>query len=144
MSTITAAEASLINDTEFLEELEGFEHVPVPRPDSRTRYADAFEALESGLPMNAVTGESDALQGFARGVPTSPSARHGGAPHHERAPIDEPYEAPGSQPAPAGQQITFLTAALVLAACLTVGAATAALVFHDRLTLITALRSANR
>ena len=141
MSTITAAEASLNNDSEFLEELERFEHVPVPGLDSRTTYADAFDALESGLPMNAATGESDALE---RGLPPDRSAREAGAPHHERAPIDEPYDASAQQPAPAEKQIPFLTAALVLVACLAVGAATAALVFHGRLTQITALRSATR
>ena len=143
MSTITAAEASLINDTEFLEELERCEHVPVSGLAPLTTCADAFDVfdvLEIGLPMSAATSRRDALES---GLPTDGCAREAAAPHHERAPIDEPFETPTREPAPAEKPIPFLTAALVLAACLTVGAATAALVFHDRLTQISA-RSATR
>jgi hypothetical protein len=128
MSTTTAADASLINGVEFLDELERFEQLDEraadPGLDSRT-YADAFDELESGLPMD-------------------PAARQTDAPRHERAPIDEPYEPLVDMPRPADQHIPFIAAALVLAACLTLGAATAALVFHDQLMQITAPRSATR
>jgi hypothetical protein len=67
-------------------------------------------------------------------------------PHHERAPIGEPYEPPVEQSASAETHIPFMAVALVLVlvACLTAGAATAAFVFHDRVTQITALRPATR
>ena len=51
------AEASLINGDEFLDELEHSEHLneyqPDPALDSPT-YADAFDALESGLSIDAL------------------------------------------------------------------------------------------
>ncbi len=128
MSTTTAAEASLINDVEFLHELECFEHVeeqaPDPGLDSRT-FDDAFDALESGLPLTH-------------------AAQHFEVPHHERAPIGEPHKPSVERPVPAEIHIPFIAAALVLVVCLSVGAATAALVFHDRVTQITALRPATR
>jgi hypothetical protein len=128
MSMTTAAEASLINDVEFLDELERFQHVNEHVPDSglgtRT-FDDAFDALESGLPL------SHAVQPFE-------------VPHHERAPIGEPHDPPVEQPVPAEMHIPFMAAALVLVACLSAGAATAAFVFHDRVTQITALRPATR
>lgn len=121
MSTTTAAEASLINDVEFREELERIEH---PDPGIELDAA-AFDALEIGLPV------SRAAQRFE-------------VPHHERAPIGEPYEPPVEQPASAETHIPFMAVALVLMACLTAGAATAAFVFHDRVTQIIALRPATR
>lgn len=128
MSTTTAAEASLINGVEFLEELERFEHAaghaPDPGIDSRT-FDAAFDALEAGLPL------SHAAHLFE-------------VSHHERAPIGEPHEPSVQQPAPAQKHISFMAAALVLAACLSAGAAAAAFVFHDRVTQITAPRPATR
>jgi hypothetical protein len=128
MSTTTAAEASLINDVEFLDELERFEHVAERAPDSgldsRT-FDDAFDALESGLPL-------------------SHTAQRFEAPHHERVPIGEPHEPSVERPVPPEVHIPFMAAALVLVGCLSVGAATAAFVFHDRVTQITALRPASR
>lgn len=121
MSTTTAAEATRINGVEFREELERIES-----QDPGIEFdADAFDALEAGLPV------SHAAQVFA-------------VPHHERAPIGEPYEPPVEQSASAETHIPFMAAALVLVACLTAGAATAAFVFHDRVTQITALWSATR
>ena len=128
MSTTNAAEASLINDVEFLDELERFEHAaehaPDPGLDSRT-YADAFDALEAGLPMNR-------------------NAYPAEVPHHERAPTDEPQATASEDPAPVEQRISFMAAALVVIVCLSVGAATAAFVFHDRVMQISALRPATR
>lgn len=124
MSPITAAEASLINDVEFLEELEQSEHVNERTADSgfwAPKYADAFDGLESGLP-------------------TDSTAHRIVEPQDEPTPIDESPELPS----PAGRQIPFLAAALVLVACLTAGAVTAAMLFHDRLTQIAAVRPASR
>ena len=133
MQSSSSGDLSLINDAEFLEELEQFDPVNErtlgPKAHSRTTYADAFGAHESGLPTNAGAPEHSA--------PEKSAARY------ERAWIDEPYEAP-DQPASAGTHVPFKTAALVLVACLTSGAATAAFVFHDRLSQIIAPRTATR
>ena len=196
MPTTIAAEEPLINNAQFLEELERLEHVPDPGFDSRS-YADAFDALERGLPMDPSAREADAperglpmdpaareagaFDALEHGLPIDPAAREAGAfdaperglpmdpaareasafdalerglpmdpsrretdpPHHERSPLGEPYEPPVEHPALAEKHVPFLAAVFVLAACLTAGAATAALVFHDRVTQITA-RLANR
>ena len=128
MPMTTADEASLINGVTFLEELKRFEHAAEHAPDPglrSRRYADAFDAIESRLPRN-------------------PAAHQTVAPHHERAPIGEPNHPDVEQPAPAKKQVPFMAAALVLAACLTAGATTAAFVLHDRVTQITARRLATR
>ena len=88
-----------------------------------TPYADAFAALESGLPVH--------------------SGAVIAAPHHERPPIDAP-QTPTVQSAAPETRVTVTIAAVVLAACLTAGAAAAAYVFHDRLEQITAPRMATR
>ena len=136
MSLITTEEASLINDAVFLDELEQFaradEHVPRADADAASlTYADAFAALETGLPMDSAAPPI--------GVP-----HHERAPHEDRAPLGESYEPPSERPAPADRRVPFIAAALVLLGCLTFGAAAAALVFHDRLTHVTAPRPASR
>ncbi len=60
------------------------------------------------------------------------------------APITDSYPLPANPPSAAESSIPLIAAALVLAACLSAGAATAAYVFHDQLTHITARLSANR
>ena len=162
MSTPIAAERLLISNAQFLEELERFDHAPDPDLDSRSS-ADAFNALKSrlpadpagreigvfggvrrGLPTGSAARETDAFHALESGLPMHPDARETGAPHHERSPLGEPYEPPVEQLAPVEKRVPFLAAAFVLVACVTAGAATAALVFHDRVTQITAQRSANR
>lgn len=130
MSTTTSAELSLINDTEFLEELEQFDggagHPPDPSLEPPPTYDDAFDSLESGLAMD-------------------PGAPLNSAPHYDREPpIADPYNDPAAPPEAPGRTIPFMAAALVIVACLTAGAATAAFVFHDRLTSITGTRPASR
>jgi hypothetical protein len=133
MSPLGAAgdDAPLINDAQFIEELERFgpadPRASDPRLDARTD-ADAFnslDALDCGLPMD-------------------PVARRIDAPRRERALLDEPYKPFVGTPRPVESRIPFVAAALVLVACLTLGAMTAALVFHDQLTQITAPRTATR
>lgn len=133
MQPLDAGDASLINDAQFLEELEHFEELgadaaePVVPSHEPLEYGDALDALESGLPMQ----------------PAVPQAR---LAHHERAPIHEPYrldDAPPPRPM-VETGIPFTTAAIVIVACLTAGAASAALVFHDRVAQITAARTASR
>lgn len=131
MST-TADEAALINGAQFLDELETWADVPEPGLASQTygegyqqTYDEGYDALDSGLPL-------------------SPNADPTGAPHDERPALDDPYAPLVPAPARAEQYVPSLAAALVVVVCLTVGAATAALVFHDRLTHITALQPASR
>ena len=123
MST-TADEAALINDAQFLDELETWAEVQELEFASQT-HDGGYHALDSGLPL-------------------SPDADPTGASHDERPALDDPYARPVPAPARAKQDVPFLAAAFVFVACLTVGAATAALVFHDRLTHITALQPASR
>ena len=136
MPTTTAEEASLINDAEFLDELEQFaredEYVAKADADAPSvTYADAFDALEIGLPMDSA-------------APPTGAPHHERAPYADRLPLDESYQPPVERPASAEQRVPFIAVAIVLACCLTFGAATAALVFHDRLTHLTALRPATR
>jgi hypothetical protein len=119
----------LIDDSQFFAELERFAHVAErpadPAIDVRTTpYADAFDALESGLPVNARKGAI-------------------AAPHHERPPINAAPHATVPS-APPETRVTAAMAAVVLVACLTAGAATAAYVFHDRVERITAPGMATR
>ncbi len=123
MPTTSSAEASLINDAEFLDEGR-FSPVDQDRaaggPGQGRPFRDSFDALDSGLPMDEAVPQ----------------------------PIEAPYT--DSDPLPANPRfgtessISVIAAALVLAACLSAGAATAAFVFHDELTHITARLSANR
>jgi hypothetical protein len=131
ISAATAVDSSLINGVEFLDELERCEPVDPrasdPRLDARTD-ADPFnqlDALDCGLPMD-------------------PAARPTDAPRRERALLDEPYKPFLGTPRSVEPHIPFMAAALVLVVGLTLGAVTAALVFHDQLGQITALRTATR
>ncbi len=79
MSSVSPADASLINDAQFLEELTKFqlpdEHSADPRLDARV-YIEAihgFDALERGLPV------TDAAATFE-------------VADQEGGPIDQPYE----------------------------------------------------
>ncbi len=138
MSAITAEEASLFHDAEFLHELEQFARADEDVPE-------AADAHPGSSVYDAALGAIDALE---IGLPMDSTARPTGAPHHERAPygdrLGESYEAPVERPAPAEQRVPFVAVAIVLACCLTFGAATAALVFHDRLTHLSALQPATR
>jgi hypothetical protein len=120
----------LIDDLQFLEELDRLEDggerpiAPVVHP--RPVFDDAFDALESGLPLT-----SDAPEITPRR-------------HHQRPPTIDRHEAAAVQPLPAEARVSFMTAALVIVVCLTAGAAGAALVFHDQVAQITESRSATR
>ena len=109
MSTTTDAELSLINDAEFLEEL------------AQVGTGDPFGSLDSGLPVHA-------------------AAPPFGAPLHDLEPVGyDDYDGVAAQIGRTrNEDIPFVAAALVIAACLTAGAATAGFVFHDRLVQITA------
>jgi hypothetical protein len=128
----TSAELSLINDSEFLEELQhsdpAISETATLTRESRPLNRDLYAALDRGLPVRD-------------GVPEP----------EEPVYVDQPAEAPfepydDAVPAPlahAEPGISMFTAAIVIVACLTAGAATAAYVFQDSLTRITALRSAS-
>ena len=120
MPTTTDAELSLINDAEFLEELGQFD------PPAR-QMSDPVEA-----PRHNVT-----FDGLDRGLPMDTDAPHG-APLYDREPIADPYDDPSDAPlvATASTGVPMLAAALVLLACLTAGAASAAFVFYPRLSQI--------
>jgi hypothetical protein len=127
MPSTTDAELSLINDAQFLEELESADPFGEPRDepdaDAREIFADAFAALDKGLAVKA-------------------AAQQPVFPPSERPPIDEARA--DEADAASETRIPFGAAAVVLIVCLTAGAASAAAMFHDRLTQITAPRSASR
>ena len=64
--------------------------------------------------------------------------------HQHQEPIALACDEEPIAPQPPGRNIPFAAAALVIVACLTAGAATAAFVFHDRLTAVTAALTASR
>jgi hypothetical protein len=129
MPTIDAAEASLINDVEFLGELETFEPRPRLAPERalETRAsAPTYDDLDAGLEV--MTGAETFADPASEDTPVF-------EPH------DDPYPASQASPVSGERAIPFATAAVVLVACLTAGAATAAFVFQDRLMQITAPRA---
>jgi hypothetical protein len=108
MSTTTDAERSLINNAESLDK------------PGEVGAADQFGRLESILPLHAAPPRF-------------------GAPLHDREPVGYNFAAALAETAPPrNEDIRFVAAALVIAACLTAGATTAAFVFHDRLVQISA------
>jgi hypothetical protein len=139
MPKTTSAEQSLINDSEFLDELAQFSDAGQERPafarpgaagavpldEQRRPYRDAFDTLDSG----------PATDGEAPGPVL---------PRGEGRPIEESNMLHANLSAPGPRGIPFITAALILVTCLTAGAATAAYLFHDQLTHITARPSATR
>jgi hypothetical protein len=112
-----SADLSLINGDQFLDD-PGSSHDVAGltmelEAGTPAMYADAFEVLETGLPVDV------------RVVPEIE------APHHECAPMTDPYDAFfAPRPTLVDMHVPFMAAALVLVGCLTVGAATAALVLH--------------
>jgi hypothetical protein len=122
MPTTTSAEASLINDAEFLDEVQ-LRTVIQERGTAGRPFRDAFDSLDSGLPVD---------EGAPQPVDVD-----------DRSAADS-YPLPANPPFAAESSISLIAAALVLAACLSAGAATAAYVFHDQLTQITERLSANR
>ena len=137
MPSTAVAEPSLHDDAaSYLEEVESVDEIDdggiAPDGGVVDTLAAEFEALDTGLPIDANPRQV--------------------VPYHQRPPIeapdDAPYEAPDYQPVRAVSRaeanIPFRTAALVLVVCLTAGAATAALVFHDRLSQITGTTTASR
>ncbi|HEX3644557.1 MAG TPA: hypothetical protein VHT95_03070 [Vicinamibacterales bacterium] len=148
MPTTTSAEQSLINGSELRDDLGQFsdarqaspafagQGAAFPAParrgaagaaarDEQQQHLDAFDALDSGL---ATDGEAPA--------PVSPRG--------EGDPVVESSRLAASLSAPEPRGIPFMTAALILVACLTAGATTAACLFQDQLMHITARPSATR
>jgi hypothetical protein len=129
MPTSPSDEPPLIDHDQFLAELDrlevGVEGTVGQDVHSRAAYGDAFEALESGLPLKGAAPEF-------------------GGPHHEAVPAMKPYQAAVVRLAPTQAAVPFLMAALVIVACFTAGAASAVLVFHDQVAQITEARTATR
>ena len=127
MPTTPSDDQSLINDFQLIEGTDRPAAAAAqndrPKDVTRTRYADAFDALESGLPIEEGSPEIGAAD--AQGPSDWDDARD-------------------SELAPGRTFVSFMTAALVLVVSLTVGGATAALVLHDRVMQITASWTASR
>jgi hypothetical protein len=130
-TTNTADELSLINDAEFLQELEQFplgNAADHSRSSTRPRpeYPDVFAALDHGLEVE----ETGAFPDAAQAEHANRDSGDGFAVADVRSRTDS--------------RIPMMTAALVLLACLAAGAATAVLVFGDRVDRITAVWPASR
>ncbi len=134
MPRTASAELSLINGADFLDELEQFgQHdarANEPALEPPPQCEDGYGGLEAGLPIDASAPQ---VVPYDEGAPTG-------------NPYDEPYleDRALSGSASAEQRIPFIAVALVLIGCLTAGAATAAVIFHDRLPAISAVASASR
>ncbi len=126
MSTTASGDGSLLDAAAFFDALgQSGGEVAQAAVRSSASYDEALDALEWGLPID-------------------PNARQADVPHHLRAPLADPYVPSVDEPVPAEMRVSFMAATLILVACVTAGAATAAFVFRDRVAQITALRSANR
>ena len=127
MPTTTSAEQSLINDSELREKPEQVsgadDLVAAQAAEPHPPYLDGFETLDSGLDAEAASFVS---------------------PQREYVPVDEEDEWPEDRRARSEFRISFMTAALVLLACLTAGAVTAAYVFQERIAPVSARPSASR
>ena len=117
-----AVEVSLINGVEFLEELERQDYLTEPpRPVlAPVSHDDAFDALDTDLPQMEPPF-----------VAEQPVRRYPLPAYDD----DEPVVAPAISPR---------AAAIVILLCLSVGAATATVVFHDQVSRISALMTASR
>jgi hypothetical protein len=130
-TTTTSVELSLINGNEFLEELREADRSPAGSPspgrEPRVLAHDLYASLDRELPVR------DDADSFEPLYVDQPAAAF------------EPYDDP--PPAPLDESetvISMVAAAIVIAICLSAGAATAAYVFQGSLTRITALGSASR
>jgi hypothetical protein len=123
MPSTSSDDLSIINDSQFLEELDrcNASDVRSDRPGDRprTRYADAFDALDSGLAV-------------------SPDAPEFSEPPRDDAVGTEWHEPPVARLAPKQNRVPAMAAAFIVLVGLTAGGATAALVFHDQVVEITA------
>lgn len=128
--TDASEELSLINDPHFFQELGELDgevsHPLDPSASRRPVIDDGFWSLENGLPVD-------------------PHAAANDAPHYDRQPPTvDPYDDPPPPSRSAESRVPFLVAVMLIVACLVAGAATAAYVFHDGLTRITATSRASR
>ena len=130
MPNISSGDLSLINGNSFHDELDRRGEFAVSdgsNDPQRTTFSDAFDVLESGLPITS--SESDF-----------------GEPNLEHELIRFPLEAaatPGARPAKE-LRVQFLAAAVAIGFCVALGGAMAALVFHEQVMHITASRAASR
>ena len=150
------------------------EHVSEPSHHHSRVFEDAFEALEAGLPVDDrlltidgphheraplrehyvassedsalldVAAYDDAFEALEAGLSADSGPDTIDAPRRERVPLRERYIPPAEDRVPVESRISFTVAAFVMVACFSVGAATAALVFHDRVSQISALGMASR
>ena len=130
MPIISSGDLSLINGNSFHDEWDRRGETAVrdgSNDPQRTAFSDAFDALESGLPITSADpdcGESN--------------------PEHEL--IQFPREAPALRAGPPSTEmrVPFVAAVLVIGFCLAIGGAMARLVFHERVMKITVSRTASR
>jgi hypothetical protein len=125
-TTTTSADLSLINGNEFLEELRDGDRT-MDSPRAAVPPARVLASLDRELPVRA---DAWPLAPPYVDQPSAPSE-----------PYDDPLPAAPQKPEPV---VSMVAAAIVIAMCLSVGAATAAYMFHDSLTRITMWHSASR
>jgi hypothetical protein len=125
--TPSSADLDIINEVGFGSDTNRFHAARETEPPSirqRTRYADAFDALDRGLEIDGTALDAPADEG-----------REPGADSYD---MEEPV------PARAEPRIPVKLAAFLVVACVGLGAATATLVLHDRVLQITSSWTARR
>jgi hypothetical protein len=130
MPIISSSDLSLINGNSFHDELDrdgeaaGWDGSNDPQ---RTRFSDAFDALEGGLPITSAEpdlGESN--------------------PEHELIRFPREADAGAAARRPTEMKVPFAAAAVVIGFCVVIGGAMAVLVFHEQVMTITVSRTASR
>ncbi|HET6960801.1 MAG TPA: hypothetical protein VFI56_29640 [Vicinamibacterales bacterium] len=128
MARVPPSDLTLINDNGSHEEPRRGEAgvTSSGRKAYPRRFADAFDALEFGLPLAAAAPEAGSEGSDERSAPGRASAATSPAP---RA---------------ADVHVPMMAAGLIIAICVAIGGAAAVLVFHERVIHITATWTANR
>jgi len=128
MARVPPSDLTLINDNGSHEEPRRGE-AAVNSPGRKAyprKFADAFDALEFGLPLAAASPEAGFEGSGERAAPGRASA------------------ATPSAPRAADVHVPMMAAALIIGICVAIGGAAAVLVFHERVMHITATWTANR
>jgi hypothetical protein len=128
MARVPPGDLTLINDSGSTGEPRGGEApaFSAGRKAFPRKFADAFDALEFGLPLSAAASDEGAAH--AAEPPAADSAR----------------AALRSGPRAADVHVPMLAAALIICSCVAIGGATAVLVLHERVMHITAAWMASR
>jgi hypothetical protein len=134
----SGAVTELMNDREFLDDLQNLVNEPphAPNPNAARNPMDAFDALSGGDNAAGRPNRPDAAPG--RVAAMWPDEVVEQAHRASRGEFDEPPDADEAD-APAEARPSRAVTALIVLVCAATGAGMAALVFHDRAAQLLAL-----